>query len=218
MSANQSRLELFIDVFGLKRQRALALPTLLPGEFVGAVLQEFRELEFLGEDPESYKIFKVLKDGNRAELDKASPLEKQLASQEQLVLVENIRPLPKDAKRPTQRVYLREQPMGTVYKLHWHPAIIGRLDARQANNELVAIDLTNHAMGLRVSRRHAQISEENGQYMLEGLSSNPTSIMDAQGTKKTLDGRKLPLSNGDIILLDHSQIALKFIIRDKDAA
>jgi hypothetical protein len=218
MSANQSRLELFIDVFGLKRQRALALPAIMPTDLVGAVLQEFRELEFLGDDPESYKIFKVLKDGNRSELDKNSPLEKQLAAQEQLVLVENIRPLPKDAKRPTQRVYLREQPMGAVHKLHWLPAIIGRHDAKQANNDLVAIDLSAHPQGLRISRRHAQISEDNGLYFLESLSSNPTLIVDGRGLKKTVETEKVPLQNGDTILLEHSQVALKFIIRDKDNA
>ena len=51
MSTNPSRLELLIDVFDHPKQRAIALPTLLPSELVAAVIDEFQEIEFLGSDP-----------------------------------------------------------------------------------------------------------------------------------------------------------------------
>ena len=41
MSNKESRLELLIDVFSLKKQRALVLPTLTPAELITQVIKEF---------------------------------------------------------------------------------------------------------------------------------------------------------------------------------
>jgi hypothetical protein len=208
---NQARLELLIDVFDKKAQRALALPTITPPELVEAVLQEFREIEYLGAAPNEYSLLKA---ADHAPLNNDSQIGQQLAPNEQLLLSENVAPVPKNAQRLTQHVYLREQAAGTVYKLHWQPAIIGRPD-KQTRNELLAVNLGAHAAGAHVSRRHAQISEENGSFYITSLSQqNPTSIRDAKGAIIAMLGaQKHPLQHGDIISLDYSRIMLKFIIR-----
>ena len=51
MSAQATRLELFIDVFDQPKQRALALPTVTRNELVASILQEFREFDFLSDNP-----------------------------------------------------------------------------------------------------------------------------------------------------------------------
>lgn len=213
MTTQQTRLELLIDIFDKKAQRAQALPTLTPPELIAAVLQEFREIESLSTTPTEYRLVKA---DDRSELKPDSSIGQQLRNQDQLMLFEQILPLPAKAQRPTRPIYLRDQANGKVYKLHWYPAIIGRPDTKQQNNDLLAVNLGAYSAGSHVSRRHAHITEENGQFYVTSLSQqNPTSVKDAHGNTTTLTTEKHRLQHGDIISLDYSQIALKFIVREK---
>lgn len=214
MSANQSRLELRIDVLDRPAQRAIALPTLLPAELVAAVIEEFTEIETLAKDPARYQLLKA---ATRAPLDEQTPVGKQLAAGERLAFVERQESAPAGTRPPSRPIYLREQG-GTVYKLAWLPAIIGRPDASQPNGQPIAVDLSSHSSGQRVSRRHAQITETNGQFYVELLSQNPTSVKSAQGTTTQVSRERMVLQNGDTIVLENSQIALKCIISDKEPA
>lgn len=208
--SSQKRLALQVNVFEETSQKALALPTLTPPELVEAILQEFRELEYLSDSPADYRLLNA---EDQSPLDEENELREQIGAGGQLVLAENDLPLPDGADRPTDAIYLRDQALGQVYKLHWEPAIIGRPDKNQPQNEWVAVNLEMHRTGLRVSRRHAQITEENGAYFIHSLSRNPTSIRNNAGKTVSVTEEKRPLQNGDIIHLERSNIALKFIIR-----
>lgn len=214
MSAQATRLELFIDVFDQPRQRALTLPTLTSGELLTSILQEFREYDFLSDNPGEYQLIKI---------EDNSPLESGKAIGEQLQqkapnlrFVEQEVAAPNGTVRPSQPIYLREQVSGKVYKLHWLPALIGRSDPDAADNERLAVNLDSAQAGLRVSRRHASITEENGQFYVTSLSQNPTSIL-IDGNTATIS-RRWPLQNGTVIHLDRSGISFKFIIRQPTVA
>jgi hypothetical protein len=210
MSTGQSRLELMIDVFEKTGQRAMPLPTLMSSELVEAILQEFRELEYLGDSPANYSLLKA---ADETPLNDEEPLRNQLAKGSHLVLVENEASLPENTARPSDPIYLRDQVSGKVYKLHWCPAIIGRPDKNQLHNDRVAVDLETYKTGLRVSRRHAQITEENGRYFIQSMSKNPTSLKREDDEPIPVTEEKRPLQNGDIIHLVRSNITLKFIVR-----
>jgi hypothetical protein len=210
MSGSQKRLDVRVDVFEKTEQRAMPLPDLTPPEFVEAILQEFRELEYLSDTPANYHLAKA---ADQSPLAIEEKLARQVANGEQLVLVEEENPLPDGTQRPTHPIYLREQISGKVYKLHWLPAIIGRPDKNQPLNDQVAVDLEPYKTGLRVSRRHAQITEKDGQYFIRSMSRNPTALKDSEGDMMPVLDEKRPLHNGDIIHLERSNIALKFIIR-----
>lgn len=212
MSAVQSRIELFIDVFEEKDQRALVLPTITGAELVQEILQAFRTLGYLSDNPGDYQLLR----SDQSPLENAAPVGKQLANRARLVLVEHAPPLPEGAQPLTKPIYLREEGTGSVHKLGWQPAIIGRPDPKLPHNELIAVNLAAHERGLRVSRRHAQITEENGQFHIQRLSENQTTIKDDQGTATVLNASKHPLEPGQIISLDASQIALRFIVREKE--
>lgn len=215
MNTTQTRLELHIDVLEKKDQRALALPNMTPPELVEAILQEFRELEYLSGTPTDYQLFKA---EDKSPLNNESELQQQLANAARLILAENKLPLPKDTQRPTQNVYLREQASGKVYKLHWQPAIIGRPDKNQLHNDWLAVNLEPYQAGLRISRRQAVITEEGGQYYIESMSRNPTAIKTNDDKTIILNSSKHPLHHGDIIFLERSNIALKFIVRPPQKA
>ncbi|MCG8346237.1 MAG: FHA domain-containing protein [Chloroflexales bacterium] len=213
MSAGQSRIELFVDVLAEKNQRALVLPNVTVTELVEEILQEFRTLDHLSDLADDYQLLKVR---DRSLLDPSAQIGKQLANHDHLVLVEHEPPLPEKTRRPTKHLYLRDADTGKVYKLHWQPAIIGRPENTQQQKSVISVDLTGHERALRVSRQHAQISEENGQYYIQRLSQNPTTIKDEQGATIVLDMEKRPLQPGQIIYLDNSRIALTFLVREKE--
>ena len=210
MSTSQARLDVRIDVFEKPLQWAKPLSTLTSLELVEAILQEFRELEYLSDSPADYHLVYA---EDQKPLDDEADLSGQLANEARLVLVENEQPLPQGTERPAQAIYLREQTTGKVYKLHWQPAIIGRPDKSQPNDDWMAVNLESYKTGLRVSRRHAQITEKNGSYYVHSMSRNPTFLRDSGGNTIEVTDEKRPLENGDVIHLERSNIALKFIVR-----
>lgn len=213
MSTTQNYLNLTIDVFEKVRQRARALPTLTPPELVEAILREFAsDLEYLSERTDDYQL---VRDGSNSLLQDEQPIGNQLRDGDGLTLVERNPPQPPGATAPTSHLYLRDTAAGKLYKLHWLPAIIGRPDEKKAHNALLAVDLSAYATGLRVSRRHAQIIEEKGQYVLESLTRNNPTIVEREGERPViLDGQRYPLRHGDTLKLQTSELSFKFIVRN----
>jgi len=210
MSTADTRLELTIDVVALPAQRALALASLTPPELVAAALAEFRELAYLGDQA---AVYQLLRAGGEP-LDEERPLAAQLTGGERLALAERPLAIPQGAAPLRHALYLRERG-GQVFRLPWAPAVIGRPDPGLAGNELIAVNLSAHPAGQRVSRRHAQILERGGQYLVERLSPNPTAVVGDDGQTTPVEDMPVPIGHGDTLLLERSQIALTFLVRDE---
>lgn len=216
MTSSQARVELYVDVFEMAGQKALALSDLKPSQLIRAVLEEFRSLEYLGDEPGDYTLVKA---GGGDPLDEAAPLARQVRDGDRLVLVERELPLPPEARRPPQPIYLREPHEDKTYAVQWLPAIIGRRSEHQAHDDLVAVDLRAFTTGLRVSRRHVRMTEEGGCFYIENLSSNPVSLIcPGRPGPIPVTAERRPLAAGDVIRLDRSDLELKFIVRPTAAA
>jgi hypothetical protein len=211
MSPSQARVELTIDVFEETGQRALALSELKPPQLVNAILQEFHNLEYLGDDADAYYL---LRSGSGEPLDAATSLDQQVKQGDWLVLAEQEQPLPGGTRRPSLAIYLREPHEAKAYAVQWLPAIIGRRSEHQPHDELVAVDLRTYETGLRVSRRHLRLTETHGDFYIENLSGNPVSLVSQRrpGPVAVTAARQI-LAPGDVIRLDRSGIELKFIVR-----
>lgn len=207
------RLSLQIDVLSKTNQRALVVPTLTPAELIAAILEEFRQdedLDYLSNRVADYQLIRL---ADKQPLTPDNKLAGQVEASPHLALMEREVPPPTGARALTSALYLREEGSGHVYKLSWTPAIIGRPGQ---DNQCLAVNLESHPAGLSVSRRHAQITEENGRYSIESLSANPTAILRStpQPSSHHLElGKKTPLAHGDILWLERSDIKLKFIVR-----
>ena len=220
MSSAESRRKLRIDIFEKKDQEALALITLTPPALIAAILQEFQELEYLSNQAATYQLQKA-SDGQALSDDLTLT---QLAENERLVLVERSLPAPSGARPPSQALYLREERSNPgeeqsqqLYPLHWLPAIIGRPDSNRPDNALLAVNLEKAAngLGLRVSRRHARIEEENGRYFVVSLApNNPIYHLTADDQRTLLTEAKHPLHPGDRLYLEGSELTLKFLVRE----
>ncbi|MFZ4657929.1 MAG: FHA domain-containing protein [Caldilineaceae bacterium] len=220
MSSSEARRKLRIDIFEKKEQEALALVTLTPPALIDAILQEFHELEYLSNQVAAYQLQKA-SDGTPLPDDFALG---QLAENERLVLVERPLPAPSGARPPSQAIYLREERSNPgeaqskqLYPLPWVPAIIGRPDNNKQDNALLAVNLEKAAngLGLRVSRRHARIDEENGRYFVSSLApNNPIYHLTADDQRTLLTTAKHPLHSGDRLYLEGSELTLKFLVRE----
>jgi hypothetical protein len=214
-----SRLNLIIDVLDTPNQPALALTSLSPTQLIEATLKEFQEIEYLGDSSENYQLLKI---ANGQALQPDLTLQEQLKDGERVRLVEKSPEYaPAGAVAARQPIYLRELNSGRVYKLNWLPAIIGRPDHNQPDNNLVAADMSKFDTGMRVSRRHAKIisSKEQDHFYLENMSGNVTKIKTRRGETVTFSPQqpRLELEHGDIIYLERSNLSLKFIVRNNPA-
>lgn len=211
MSSSQARLDLLIDVFDLVAQPASVLPKIKPPQLIEAIVQEFREIQYLADDPEQYYLTRA---DDETPLDDGVELNRQpLAPGAHLVLHERILAAPAGAQPFSRRVYLREQKLGKVYRLNWQPAIIGRRaeSPSQGDAQPVTVDLQPFPSGLRVSRRHLSIDELDGQVTVENLSNNPAFVQRTGGVQLPIKTEKIPLQDDDIIMLERSQIAFKVL-------
>jgi hypothetical protein len=109
------------------------------------------------------------------------------------------------------RAALREESTGTIFSLEWHPAVIGRVDTNNPSGaSALAANLSDLAEARTVSRQHARISEQGGQYFLEALAPrNPTFLND----RELVSGERRVLQQGDKIRV--GKISLVFSLQRK---
>ncbi len=216
MSNSQAYLDLLIDIFDLAGQSAQVLPKIKPPQLIEAIIQEFREIGYLADDPAQYYLAWA---DDKAPLDDGVELGRQrVAGKNRLVLCVRAVVVPEGAQPFSQRIYLREQSLGKVYRLPWQPAVIGRRAESQTpgNVQPLAVDLQPFPTGLRVSRRHLSIGESDGELTVVNLSNNPAFIQRAGSIQIPIETDKIPLMADDIILLERSQIALKVLLLEAE--
>jgi hypothetical protein len=75
---------------------------------------------------------------------------------------------------------LREEEIGQTFEIKWQPAIIGRPDAANPDSiEMLAVNLGPFEGSKTVSRFHARITEQGGQFFIESITdNNPTYLND----------------------------------------
>ena len=76
----------------------------------------------------------------------------------------------------SNRAFLVEEESGKVFEMQWQPGVIGRPDANNpASADQLAVNLGLFEGSKTVSRHHARITEQGGQYFLESMADhNPT--------------------------------------------
>lgn len=210
-----SRLDLQIDIFNLPAQRAQPLASLTVRQLIAAILSEFGEVEFLGTNSESYELHRL---STGAVLEFDAPLQSQVQSGDHLRLEERESPQPTGTWQPTDHLYMRERDeRGTrrVHRIGWVPALVGR-PASNDSDALLAVNLQHAPTGMRVSRRHLRLFEHQGQYFVEMISDNPTTLL-----REAMPPYPLTLEHptevraGDLIQFDRSGIYLRFLVRPR---
>jgi pSer/pThr/pTyr-binding forkhead associated (FHA) protein len=199
--------DVVFDIFDETGQRASVRTDLTVGHIIEAVLLEFEGLD--GQAPARYALYKGT-DPRPLERHKTLP-DQGVQPGDRLTFGWTRDPL-RQLRRPLAargRLSLLEASTQVAFPIEWQPAIIGRPDADAAHNELLAADLQWLEGSRQVSRRHARITEREGQYYIEPLADrNPTLL----NGRRLSFGRPEPLRAGDIIGLGGSGIRLEVII------
>lgn len=215
-------LEVTIDVFGEADQQAAVRKTLVVRELIEEILREFSDLDRRA--PDAYALYL---EGSSKALDRDKTLpDQQVVPNSNLVfgwasdLALSWTPPAAAVLQPGRqtlsglsRATLQDEKSRKIFPIQWQPAIIGRPDVDPTHNELLLFNAERLANGRRVSRRHAQITEQEGQYFIESLNErNPTYL---NNSKEPISGRTL-LQSGDLIRLGESTISLLFDVRERD--
>ncbi len=189
-----------IDVFDVAGNQAKVRKSLTINGLIEEILREFDDLD--RKTPAAYAMY--LK-GNLKPLERdktVAQLDLQTRDELEFRYARRSR---RDPTGVTRRAYLWEEKTRKIFELTWQPALIGRPDADPAHNELLAANLETFADGLRVSRRHAQITVDDGEFYIESLSdTNPTYVNDVPITER------YKLQSGDKIRVGKTHIILTF--------
>lgn len=199
--------ELSIDVFDDPGQVADVRLDVTMGELIHEILREFKDLP--GDNPAGYAL--SLKDQNVPLAQDKTVKELGLRPSDQLTFgyarqSVTARRQPLTAAR---QAVLQEMVTGKRFFLTWQPAVIGRPSEDPTQSLMLAANVEPFPNSQRVSRRHAQITVQGGQYYLESLNpQNPTYVNDE--TEPLQQPRRL--QTGDLIRLGSSKIGLRFIL------
>jgi hypothetical protein len=198
--SNRIVLTVSSELFEEANQEVSVKPNVTIGQLITSAIEEFRLSQ--GE-------YGVYEQGSNKKLTGEGTFEAQeiqtgavlvLRREKQQFLTRAIAVVSRTDRKPltsAQMPFVREVETKTVFRLRWHPAIIGRPDQNNPESKkLLAVDLEPFPNGMSVSRSHASITEEHGAYYLEALSPrNPTFLNDKQLTV----GEKYPIRHEDLI-------------------
>ncbi|MFM8320169.1 MAG: FHA domain-containing protein [Chloroflexota bacterium] len=200
-------LELTLDVFDERGQRAAVRGTLTAGQMIEEIVREFEGLQ-----PGEAGAYALSLAGAAGALDPRRGLIEQGVQTGDRLVFGWAQKAPTAVRRPFAqpgRAALRELASGKVFVLAWQPARIGRPDSDAQHNELLAVNLDGLPNAGRVSRSHAQVTERDGVYFVEALSGqNPTRL----NGSPLAQGQPARLAHGDRIELGLSGISLVFLL------
>ncbi len=200
-------LTLKFDIVGVeKTQLAQVRPDLLVGDLIREIQRQFD----IDEQDENL-LYQV---------DSSQPLDPKRTITDQGIENDNqlnfTRPTLLQRKRidaPYKAQLRLESESPVTYEIQWQPAIIGRPDNDATHTSLLAVNLEwLGKRSKRVSRRHAQIIEQNGVYLIESLSpNNPTFVND----RVLVPGEQRSLAHEDMIRLQMSRVEMKFLLLEE---
>jgi hypothetical protein len=204
---NDDYVTISVDVYDEKDQRVKVRKTLSVGLFIKEILREFPDLR--GENRDDYGLY--FKDSGER-LDPGQSLADVGIQSGHALVFDRVAVL-EPGRRPLGHVRpamlrVNNAPELDV-TLEWQPAIIGRADKNRQIMELLALDLAR--FGKSTSRRHAQITVQDGDYYLTGLSdSNPVYLNNRKLEPKTPQR----LQGNDKIRLGKTGVTVTFIFVD----
>ncbi len=193
-------IELTIDVFDSTGNLAKVRKTLTVRRLIDEILREFDDLD--RSTPEAYAVY--LKNQSKP-LDRDSTLAQlDIQAHDELELRYSRRSV-RERLSGGKRLFLRDESTGQAFAIDWQPALIGRPDVDPTHNELLAVNLEPFPNSLRVSRRHAQISEDRGVFYVESAAFNNPTFLNSETTP--IAGKRR-IQSGDRIRLGKSGIVL----------
>ncbi len=106
------------------------------------------------------------------------------------------------------RGYFRAEGDGRTFALAWQPALIGR-STDPASASQLAVDLKDIDHTKTVSRQHAQVTENNGEYLIQRLADNNQLVVDGRQLARL---SPVGLKNGSAVKVGN--LTLTFVLEE----
>lgn len=191
-----------INVFEHTGQRARVRRSITVKTLIDEILKEFDDID--RDSPEKYSI--QLK-GMEKPLNVNQTLA-QLDIQPQDVL--NVGYLHQTIRKmldPKDHAQLREETSNITFDIQWTPAIIGRPSTDVNHNIMLAVNMQILAVGMTISRKHAQVVFSEGSFFIEpSAANNPTYL---NGTKLQVNSMN-KLNSGDRLAFGTHKVSFMF--------
>jgi len=164
-----------INVFEHTGQRARVRRSITLKTLIDEILKEFDDID--ADSPEKYSI---QLEGVDKPLNPNQTLS-QLDIQPQDEL--SIAYLHQTIRRmldPKDHASLREETSNISFDIQWTPAIIGRPSTEVNHNIMLAVNMQLLAIGITISRKHAQIVFSDGTFFIEPLATNNPTFLNGK--------------------------------------
>lgn len=191
-----------INVFEHTGQRARVRRSITVKTLIDEVLKEFDDID--ADSPEKYSI--QLK-GVEKPLNPNQTLS-QLDIQPQDEL--SIAYLHQTIRRmldPKDHASLREETSNISFDIQWTPAIIGRPSTEVNHNIMLAVNMQLLAVGITISRKHAQIVFSDGSFFLEPLATNNPTFLNG---KSLVPNSMNKIKSGDHLAFGQHKVSFMF--------
>ncbi|PKO06307.1 MAG: hypothetical protein CVU41_07695 [Chloroflexi bacterium HGW-Chloroflexi-3] len=196
-----------INVFEHTGQRARVRRSITVKTLIDEILKEFDDID--ADSPEKYSI--QLKGVDRPLEANHTLAQLDIQPQDEITvgyLHQTIRKM----LDPKDHATLREETSNITFDIQWTPAIIGRPSTEVNHNIMLAVNMQILAIGMTISRKHAQIVFSEGSFFIEpAAANNPTYLNGKLLAVNTMN----KLKSGDRLAFGQHKVSFVFTTKSQ---
>lgn len=196
-----------INVFEHTGQRARVRRSITVKTLIDEILKEFDDID--ADSPEKYSI--QLKGVDRPLEANHTLAQLDIQPQDEITvgyLHQTIRKM----LDPKDHATLREETSNISFDIQWTPAIIGRPSTEVNHNIMLAVNMQILAIGMTISRKHAQIVFSEGSFFVEpAAANNPTYLNGKLLAVNTMN----KLKSGDRLAFGQHKVSFVFTTKSQ---
>lgn len=196
-----------INVFEHTGQHARVRRSITVKTLIDEILKEFDDVD--AESPEKYSI--QLKGVEKPLNPNQTLTQLDIQPQDEL----NVGYLHQTIRKmldPKDHATLREETSNITFDIQWTPAIIGRPSTDVNHNIMLAVNMQILAIGMTISRKHAQIVFSEGSFFIEpAAANNPTYLNGKLLAVNTMN----KLKSGDRLAFGQHKVSFVFTTKSQ---
>jgi pSer/pThr/pTyr-binding forkhead associated (FHA) protein len=200
-------IDLKINVFEHTGQRARVRRSITVKTLIDEILKEFDDIDT--DSPEKYSI--QLKGVDKPLNPNQTLTQLDIQPQDEL----NVGYLHQTIRKmldPKDHAMLREETSNISFDIQWTPAIIGRPSTDVNHNIMLAVNMQILAVGMTISRKHAQIVFSEGSFFIEpAAANNPTYLNGRLLAVNTMN----KLKSGDRLAFGQHKVSFVFTTKSQ---
>jgi len=191
-----------INVFEHTGQRARVRRSITVKTLIDEILKEFDDID--ADSPEKYSI--QLEGVDKGLNPNQTLAQLDIQPQDELSIVylhQTIRKM----LDPKDHALLREETSNITFDIQWTPAVVGRPSTEVNHNIMLAVNMQILAIGMTISRKHAQFVFSEGSFFIEPLASNNPTYLNG---KLLATNSMNKLKSGDRVAFGQHKVSFVF--------